>query len=183
MPNYRRLFVPGGTYFFTLVTHQRRPFLAESQARRCLRKAFREVRKRYPFTIDAFVLLPDHMHCVWTLPPGDSNYSVRWRQIKNRFTQVYIACGGVEASLSVARAKKGDRGLWQSRYFEHTVRDEEDLKHCIDYTHINPVKHGLVSHVCDWPWSSFRRYVYLGEYSVTWGSSPEFYGDEWLRYE
>ncbi len=183
MPNYRRLFVPGGTYFFTLVTHQRRSFLTEMSARRCLRRAFREVRKRRRFVLDAFVLLPDHLHCVWTLPSGDANYSVRWRQIKMRFTQMYLESGGVDAGVSNSRARKGERGVWQSRYFEHTVRDEKDLKHCIDYAHTNPLKHGLVSRVRDWPWSSFRRYVHLGEYSLEWGSSPEFYGDEWLRYE
>jgi putative transposase len=114
---------------------------------------------------------------------GDAKYDLRWRQIKSRFTQMYLKTGGIEADVSSSRAAKAERGVWQRRYYEHTVRDEDDLRHCVDYIHINPLKHGLVTHVRDWPWSSFHRYVKLGEYSLDWGSSPKFYGDEWLRYE
>ncbi|HEX5470731.1 MAG TPA: transposase [Lacipirellulaceae bacterium] len=183
MPNYRRNFFPGGTFFFTVVTHYRRPILTSAIGRRSLRQAFAEVRGRRPITIDAIVLLPDHLHCVWTLPQGDAAFDVRWRQIKARFTQLYLYGGGKDAGVSAARAIKGEHGVWQPRYFEHTVRDETDLKHCVDYVHINPLKHGLVQRVRDWPWSSFHRYVHLGEYSIDWGGTPIFFGDEWNRFE
>jgi putative transposase len=183
MARYRRNFVPGGTYSFTVVAHRRRKFLTDDLARAALRQALREIRSRHPFSIDAIVLLPDHLHTVWTLPPGDDRYPLRWRQIKSRFTQEYLKHGGVELAVSVSRQIKGERGVLQRRYFEHTVRDEADLKRCVDYVHINPLKHGLVKRVVDWPWSSFHRYVTLGEYSPDWGNAPIFYGDEWLQYE
>jgi len=183
MANYRRAWVPGGTFFFTVVTHRRRAIFTDAIARQFLRTAFQEVQERRPFQIDAIVLLPDHLHCVWSLPPDDADYPTRWRQIKKRFTQQYLARGFPEAALSVGRKRQGDRGVWQRRYYEHTVRDEEDLKHCIDYLHLNPVKHRLVERVRDWPWSSFHRYVRLGEYPIDWGGAPELYGDEWLRLE
>jgi putative transposase len=183
MPRYRRNFVPGGTYFFTVVTHGRKTFLTDDIGRGAMRQALREVRARHPMAIDAIVLLPDHLHTVWTLPPGDDRYSLRWRQIKSRFTQVYLEHGGVESSVSISKSVKGERGVLQRRFYERTVRDEADLRRCIDYVHINPLKHGLVQRVIDWPWSSFHRYVALGEYSADWGGDPTFYGDEWLRYE
>jgi putative transposase len=183
MSNYRRNFIPGGTFFFTLVTHQRRQFLATPAARCCLREALRKVRRDWPFALDAIVLLPDHLHCIWTLPPGDAAYDVRWKRIKHCFTTSYLSAGGSEGAISASRASKRERGIWQKRYYEHTVRDDDDLKRCVDYIHVNPLKHGLVARVRDWPWSSFHRYVTLGEYSPDWGGSPKFYGDEWLRHE
>jgi putative transposase len=183
MPQYRRNFLPGGTYFFTVVTHGRRPLLTSPIARSSLRNAFQEIRSRHPVTIDAIALLPDHLHTVWTLPPEDDRYPLRWRQIKSRFTQMYLELGGTETAVSVSRKHKGERGVFQRRYFEHTVRDEADRKRCVDYVHINPLKHGLVQRVVDWPWSSFHRYVRLGEYTAEWGGDPTFYGDEWLQYE
>jgi putative transposase len=183
MPRYRRNFVRGGTYFFTVVAQRRRPFLTDEIARTALRQALREVRARHRFAIDAIVLLPDHLHTVWTLPTSDDRYPLRWKQIKSRFTQIYLDRGGVELPVSVSRQIKGERGVLQRRYFEHTVRDEADLKRCIDYVHINPLKHGLVKRVIDWRWSSFHRYVALGEYESNWGSAAIFYGVEWLRYD
>jgi putative transposase len=183
MAKYRRNFVPGGTYFFTVVTEGRRPFLTDELARRILRDAMRRIRAQRPFTIDAFVLLPDHLHAVWTLPADDAAYPLRWKRIKERFTSEFLASAGEESIISASRSYKGERGVWQRRYYEHTVRDEADLKRCIDYIHINPLKHGLVDCVADWPWSSFHRYVALGEYSLGWGSDATFYGDEWLQYE
>ena len=183
MSRYRRWFVPGGSYFFTLVTFRRRPLFKERIARAALRQALREVRSRHPISIDAIVLLPDHLHTVWSLPSGDDRYSLRWRQIKSRFTQEYLGHGGVELKTSPSRQRKGERGVLQRRFFEHMVRDEADLKRCVDYVHINPLKHGLVARAADWPWSSFHRYVTLGEYSADWGNDPTFYGDEWLEYE
>lgn len=183
MPNYRRNIAAGGTFFFTVVTHQRQAFLTTELARTCLRRGIQHVRKRRPFTINAIVLLPDHLHCIWALPEGDDDYSYRWSRIKARFSQFYSACGGLESKISSSRAKRGERGFWQRRFYEHTIRDADDLKRCINYIHINPLKHSLVDHVSDWPWSSFHRYVRLGEYTNDWGNAPEYYGDEWLSME
>jgi len=183
MSKYRRALVPGGTFFFTVVTHRRQPILTETCSRQFLRTAFREVQDERPFTIDAIVLLPDHLHCVWSLPPGDADFPTRWRQIKKRFTQQYLDAGLPEVAVSASREHQGDRGVWQRRYYEHLIRDELDLKRCIDYLHLNSVKHRLVERVRDWPWSSFHRFVRLGEYDIDWGGSPELYGDEWLRFE
>ncbi|TWT32192.1 Transposase IS200 like protein [Posidoniimonas corsicana] len=183
MPNYRRAFVPGGTFFFTIVTHHRRCFLTEPAARQILRNSFRLVRARFPFAVEAIVLLPDHLHCVMTLPAGDADFSTRWNQIKGGFTRGWLAAGGAEGPRSASRESKRERGVWQRRGYEHSCRDEEDLKRCIDYVHVNPLKHGLVDRVIDWPWSSFHRYVRAGEYSKYWGNAAEWYGDEWSRFE
>lgn len=183
MPNYRRAIVPGGTFFFTVVTHQRCPFLTTEKARGCLRRAIQHVHTKHPFNIDAIVLLPDHLHCIWTLPKSDQDFSQRWSRIKAKFTDNYLAAGGSETDISESRAKRGERGLWQRRFYEHTVRDADDYKRCVDYIHINPLKHGLVDRVSDWLWSSFHRYVRLGEYTNDWGNADEFYGDEWLSME
>jgi putative transposase len=184
MPHYRRNYVPGGTYFFTVVTYRRRRMLVDELARRCLRDAITEIRGKWPFEQVAFVLLPDHLHAVWTLPPGDDRYSLRWRRIKEDFTRRYLKAGGTELPQTDSRIAHGHRGVWHKRFWEHTVRDEDDLKHCADYVHFNPVKHGLVARVADWPWSSFHRFVELGEYDPTWGAAdptpgydtPEWYG-------
>ena len=183
MTDYRRWRVDGGTYFFTIVTEQRRPWLCDDLARACLRDAIRIVRQRRPFTIDAIVLLPDHLHTVWTLPIGDSDYSTCWKLIKRRFTSAYLKSGGTEAEVNASRQSKGERSVWQRRFFEHTVRDESDMKRCVDYVHVNPLKHGLIAKVIDWPWSSFHRYVRLGEYAPDWGNANIWHGDEWNHYE
>lgn len=183
MPNYRRARIKGGTYFFTVVTLNRRPILTQPLARKSLREAFREVATRHPFSIDAIVLLPDHLHCVWTLPPGDDAYSTRWSRIKAGFTKRYLASGGAEAAISTSRSMRGERGLWQRRFFEHAITEEADRKRCVDYLHLNPVKHVLVGRVRDWPWSTFHKYARAGEYDLDWGGSPEFFGDEWSEYE
>ncbi len=169
MSDYRRCYEPGGTYFFTVVTHQRRPILNSDVARKCLRLAMERERAKRTFEIIAFVLLPDHLHTIWTLPIGDSNYSLRWAKIKEDFTRAYLAEGGVEGNCSQSRQQRRERGIWQQRYWEHNCRDEDDLKRCVDYIHWNPVKHKLVSCVRDYPWSSFHKYVTLGEYEVDWG--------------
>ena len=182
MSNYRRNYVPGGTCFFTLVTQDRQPILTSEIARRCLRCAIRATRRKRPFTFFAIVVLPDHLHAVWTLPRGDSDYSLRWAQIKEDFTRRYLKSGGTEATRTSSRAKHRERGVWQSRFWEHTCEDESDLKSCVDYMHWNPVKHKLVSRVRDYPWSSFRRFVRLGEYDPEWGRvdpCPGFDTPEW----
>jgi putative transposase len=182
MADYRRWYVPGGTYFFTAVTHNRRPILTSDLGRECLRDSIKQIRERHPFEMTAVVLLPDHLHVVWTLPQGDYRYSLRWRRIKDEFTGGFLARGGAEARQSPSRIKHGYRGVWQKRFWEHTCRDEGDLKRCVDYVHWNPVKHGLVAHVRDWPWSSFHRFVRLGEYPINWGNAdpvPGWSDPEW----
>jgi putative transposase len=160
------------------VTFERQPFLADDNARRCLRAALRRVRTIHPFNILALVLLPDHLHAVWELPRGDADYATRWRQIKTTFTRSYRPLQTTGRGLSASRRKRNEHTVWQRRFFEHTCRDEFDLKRCVDYTHVNPVKHKVVERVRDWPWSSFHRYVKLGEYATDWGGSTEWFGDE-----
>ncbi len=122
VPDYRRNYIPGGTYFFTCVTHKRRPILTTELGRRCLREAIHEVQKDHPFTLFAIVLVPDHWHCVWTLPEGDARYPLHWMRIKEEFTERWLAGGGTEAKQSASREQHRMRGVWQKRYWEHTVR-------------------------------------------------------------
>jgi putative transposase len=183
MPSYRRYYVPGGTYFFTVVSHQRRPFLAEPRSRQCLHEAFEKIRQKWPFAIVAISLMPDHLHTIWTLPPEDAKYSLRWKRIKEEFTRTYLAAGGRELPQSESRMRQGQRGIWQKRFWEHTCRDEEDLKRCLDYVHYNPKKHGLVTSLADWPWSSFHRFVELGEYPREWGKEDPCPGDDSPEWE
>jgi len=169
MSDYRRWFVPGGTYFFTVVAYDRRPILTTDAGRTFLRQAIESVRGRHPFTLVATVLLPDHWHLVMRLPPGDQRYSVRMKQIKAEFSDQWLAAGLPEASVTESQRNRGERGVWQPRFWEHTVRDEADLERCADYIHWNPRKHDLVERVSDWQWSSFHRSVQLGHYTNRWG--------------
>ena len=140
------------------------------------------MRTDWPFELTAMVLLPDHLHAVWTLPTGDDRYSLRWKLVKEKFTRHYLEGGGREIAVSASRLHQGERGIWQRRFWEHTVRDEEDLKRSIDYIHWNPKKHGHVNNVRDWPWSSFHRFVTLREYTVEWGAqdpTPGYDEPEW----
>jgi putative transposase len=181
MPDYRRYYVSGGTYFFTVVTYQRRSLFNREQPREWLRTAIQTIRCERPFTIVAMVLLPDHLHCVWTLPEQDADYSTRWRQIKETFTRS-VPKTGEEGTSSASRRRRGERAVWQRRFWEHTCRDQDDLNRCIDYIHWNPVKHGLVERVCDYSWSSFHRYVEQGIYPIDWGSTnpcPGYDEPEW----
>lgn len=173
----------GQTYFFTVVTHGRQPILTSDLGRSSLRVAFRKICEESPFHITAVVLLPDHLHMIWELPPGDSDYSTRWKRIKALFTKRWNRQGGVKTKRSESRQKRGEQGVWQRRFFEHTCRDERDLKRCLNYLHVNPLKHGIVPRVKDWPWSSFHRYVRLGEYPRDWGSAGDWYGDEFKYFE
>ncbi len=164
MSNYRRVFIPGGTFFFTLVTWQRQPLLASGERVAWLREAFAHVRARRPFAIDGIVVLPDHLHCVMRLPEGDTDYPGRWREIKKRFS------GRVDVDTNA----RNERAVWQRRYYEHAIRDDTDWRRHLDYLHCNPVKHGLAERVRDWRWSSFHRAVARGWYDVEWGSvAPE----------
>ncbi len=182
MSQYRRLYVPGGTYFFTVVTHERRQFLCDDSSRSLLREAINAISKSLPFETVAIVLLPDHLHAIWTLPPGDDDFSTRWRQIKDRFTRNYLKLGGTEGERSDSRIKQKERAIWQRRFWEHLCDDEDDLKRHLDYVHWNPMKHGLVKRVVDYKWSSFHRYMKLGEYTSNWGETdpcPGYAKPEW----
>lgn len=159
MTNYRRVDFPGGYYFFTVVTHLRRPILIEPLARECLHAAWDDAKRQMPFEDVAVCLLPDHLHCVWKLPLDDADFSVRWARIKSGFTRRYLEAGGTESSQSPSRHGKRERGIWQRRFWEHQIRDERDLQRHIDYVHYNPVKHGLVEDVEHWPWSSYHRWA------------------------
>ncbi len=163
MPNYVRAYLPGGSFFFTVVTHQRKRVFSNDAAVDVLRKVIQDVRQRLPFTVDAWVVLPNHMHAVWTLPAGDADFSKRWGLIKAGFTKRVVAAGMVDAVVPFPP-------LWQPRFWEHRIRDERDFAAHIDYVYINPVKHGLVANVADWPWSSFHRDVQSGLYPTNWGS-------------
>ena len=173
----------GQVYFFTVVTHDRRAILTTNLGRRSLRAAIQTVRVEHPFRITAMVLLPDHLHTVWELPPGDTDYSSRWRLIKGCFTRRWLEAGGEEGTRGTSRRRKEERGIWQRRFYEHTCRDDNDLKRCVDYIHVNPLKHRLVGRLVDWPWSSFHRFVRLGEYPSDWGSHDAWYGDEFHHAE
>ncbi len=163
MPDYRRNRVPGGTYFFTINLRDRSSDLLITQID-ALRTAVRQVAAKSPFHIDAWVVLPEHMHCVWTLPENDLDYSGRWRAIKMGFSKSLPA---VERRSSVM-INRGERGIWQNRFWEHTIRDDRDYAAHMDYTHFNAVKHGLVQNAADWPYSSFRRCIAKGIYPGDW---------------
>jgi putative transposase len=178
MSNYRRLKISGGTYFFTLVTEERRPWLCSEIARQTLRTGIERVRQRHPFTIEAFVLLPDHLHCIWTLPDGDSNFFIRWRLIKTFVTKNSGGELSAGTELNLSRQKHQESDIWQRRFWEHLIRDEQDFTNHCDYIHYNPVKHGLCKAPKDWPFSSFHRLVERGFYPADWGTEtvPEVPG-------
>jgi putative transposase len=171
--NYRRNLVPGGSFFFTVNLADRRSRLLTDRIG-LLREAFRYVRARHPFTLDAIVVLPDHLHAIWTLPPGDADYAMRWRLVKAVFSR------GIDAGerISASRERKGERGIWQRRYWEHTLRDERDFERHCDYIHFNPVKHGHARAAVEWPQSSFRRFVKLGIYPADWANGSESDGND-----
>lgn len=162
---YRRNRLAGGSFFFTATLRDRSSrVLAEHIAP--LREAFRTVRRQHPFRIDAIVILPDHLHTIWTLPPGDDDFPGRWRAIKSAFTRSVIKSG-----LSIPCNKKGEYALWQRRYWEHTISDETDFQRHVDYIHFNPVKHGWAKSVADWPYSSFHHYVRRGVLGHDWAGT------------
>jgi putative transposase len=168
MPDYRRNRVPGGTYFFTINLRDRSSHLLIDRID-VLRAAVRHARALAPFHIDAWVVLPNHMHCIWTLPEGDADLPRRWFAIKVEFSKSLPAEGLRNPTL----ANPGHRGIWQRGYWEHTIRDDRDYALHIDYTHFNPVKHGFVSTVADWPFSSFHRWVSRGMYPARWGDAAQ----------
>ena len=163
MVRYRRNFVAGGTFFFT-ITLVDRTSRALTDHVAMLRAAVRERRASHPFAIDAVVVLPDHLHMIMTLPEADADYSNRLSLIKRRFTDSVVKSG-----IPVARRGNGEFSIWQRRFWEHTIRDELDFERHVDYVHFNPVKHELVERVCEWPYSSFHRYVRHGLLPRDWG--------------
>ena len=164
MSEYRRIFIPGGSYFFTVVTQDRRPILTTPDNIARLREAFRLAMAAQPFRIDAVVVLPDHLHTVWRLPDGDADYPQRWARIK-RFFSIGQSEGKRRGSLN----RRREKGIWQRRYWEHAIRNEDDWRRHVDYVHFNPVKHGYATRPGDWPFSSFARAVRAGWYDADWG--------------
>jgi putative transposase len=159
MSDYRRLYFPGGTYFFTLVTYRRQPIFADAERVEQLRRSFREVKAKRPFDLLAAVALPDHLHCLWRLPEGDADYSTRWQMVKTDFSR----------HVPTQARKGGAKAVWQPRFYDHCIRDENDFHKHLDYIHFNPVKHGLASTPGEWQHSSFARFVALGWYPNNWG--------------
>ncbi len=162
MSNYQRLRLIGACYFFTVVTWRRKPIFTDNNKVQLLRDALRKVKEAQPFHIDAIVVLPDHLHCIWQMPENDADYSSRWREIKK----------AVSRQIDTTTNARHERLIWQRRFWEHTIRNEHDWQRHMDYIHYNPVKHGLVKQPSDWPWSSFANAVKKGWYAADWGAQP-----------
>ena len=162
---YRRARTKGGTYFFTLVTHNRRKLFGTDENITTLRSAFKYVMDQHPFTIDAHVILPEHLHFIWTLPEMDRNFSIRWQLIKSYFTR-NCTSGSIKQTV------------WQRRFWEHCIRDGKDMKNHVEYIHYNPVKHGWVKAPVEWKLSSFHRYVQDGVYTRDWGTTEDIVFDD-----
>lgn len=170
MTDYRRFYIPGATWFFTVNLAQRRGNHLLVEKIDLLREAFRYVKDRKPFRMEAVVIMPDHLHCIWTLPLEDSDHSTRWGLLKAHFSRGLPA----DERISQSRFKRRERGIWQRRFWAHLLTSQEDFNAHFDYIHWNPVKHRWVWQVSDWPHSSFHRFVRLGIYPVNWGYSGDF---------
>ena len=171
MPNYRRYYVKGGTYFFTVVTFQRIPIFKDEGNISLLKECFQDITIDLPFNVDAMVILPDHLHAIWTLPDNDDDYSLRWKRIKASFSSRYKQYA--PSHLSESLINKHEKGIWQRRFWEHFIRDQEDFNiHC-NYIRYNPVKHGLVKCPSEWKQSTFKRFIEMGIYNSSWGESPD----------
>lgn len=166
---YRRTHVPGGTYFFTVNLLQRNTTLLTDHVDR-LRRSVHQVKLRHPFQIDAMVVLPDHLHALWTLPENDADFSIRWQLIKSTFSR----CLPKTERIGASRRTKGERGIWQRRFWEHLIRDQTDFNLHVDYIHINPVKHGYVDRAVDWPYSSIHKFIKAGIIDEFWGCFDSF---------
>jgi putative transposase len=173
---YRRIFAPGGIYFFTIVTYHRRPIFSSPHAVEILRQSFRYTKDRYPFEIIAIVVMPDHIHVLLKLPAGCIDFPIRWRLIKSHFSRQWKKTTSGKDVRS--RNAKNELNIWQSRYWEHLIRDEDDLSAHIDYIHYNPVKHGFVSAPGDWGYSSFKRFVDQEYYTTDWGVSDNIWAGD-----
>jgi putative transposase len=176
MPNYRRARTPGATWFFTVNLLQRRANDLLVREIDILRACIAKERAARPFSINAWVVLPEHMHWIWTLPIDDHDFSTRWRRIKTDFSRAVPLSEGRDPT----RMKRGERGIWQRRYWEHQIRDEIDYCRHVDYIHYNPVKHGWARCAADWPHSSFSQFVARGVYTNDWSSADgiEILGDD-----
>jgi putative transposase len=172
MSRYRRSLVPGGTFFFTVTLADRRSSILVDHIDR-LRTIYARVQRERPFNTLAICVLPDHLHAVWTLPPSDADYPLRWSLIKSGFSRGLA----LSATRSASKIARRERGIWQRRYWEHQIRDEADLERHVDYIHANPLKHGLASHVSEWPYSSFHRYVSRGWLPMDWAGSGSNLGE------
>ena len=161
VPNYRRDYT-GTVYFFTLVTHKRQPFLTTPKARFCLRHGIEDCRQRFPFEIKGWVLLPDHLHCLWELSLQDNDYSRRWSIIKRRFTQTF------------GNGQDFSPPFWQKRFWARRISDDQDFEDHLNYIHFNPVKHGFVPAASQWPWTSFHSYVKMGLYPPDWAEGGNY---------
>ena len=170
MSRYRRVRLDGGVFFFTVVTYQRQPILNTELGVHCLRNAWRQTNATMPFEVEAVCVLPDHLHTIWALPEGDRDYPARWRKLKGIFSREYRAGGGSCGEVNLSRRRNREVGLWQRRYWEHRIRDADDFRRHVEYTHFNPVKHGHVKRVPDWPYSSFHNLVKRGWIEVDWGT-------------
>ncbi len=170
MVEYRRNLKLGGCYFFTQVTYERTAWLSAQWARRALRDGIEKVREESPFVIDAWVLLAEHLHCIWRLPEGDADYSTRWRLIKT-FVTKHRDVSWMLPRKNDSREKRREQTLWYRRFWEHTIRDDEDYRRHCDYIHYNPVRHGLCVAPKHWPYSSFHRFVKEGRYELDWGDN------------
>jgi len=160
---YRRANTAGGTYFFTVNLAERKRTLLTDHID-MLRSAIRYVKRRHPFNIDAVVVLPDHLHTIWTLPENDANFAMRWSLIKAGFSRALPKTERINNS----RRKKRERGIWQRRYWEHQIRDDIDFHRHVDYVHNNPVKHGYVRNPADWLYSSIHVYIRTGKIPASW---------------
>jgi len=169
MTRWRRVFVPGGTFFFTVVTERRKAILTTAKGRVLLGTVMRECQQHWPFEVMGIVLLPDHLHAILRLPSEDVDYPKRWGWMKKEFTKRWLDAGGIEQQRSPSRQKNRRRGVWQRRYWEHCIRDQDDFSRHMNYLHFNPVKHQYVPCPADWPWSTFHRYVREGVYEANWG--------------
>ncbi len=173
MSRYRRAKATGSSYFFTVLAYRRQSILCDEAIRNALRALIETVRVSRPFIIDAWVLLPDHLHCVWTLPDDDADFSTRWMIIKRAFS---LACGEDYRRadwVTASKLKHRESTIWQRRFWEHQIRDENDFARHLDYIHFNPVKHGHGQRAVDWPHSTFHRYVRDGVYAHDWAAAME----------
>ena len=173
MPNYRHLTSKGSTWFFTIVTYQRRTFLCDKEVRMALRNAIKKVQTKYPLKIEAWVLLPDHFHCIWTLPDQDSNFPLRIRLLKRYVTQSCSSFLHRDRLSTPSRRRRKESTIWQKRYWEHLLQSERDFKNHMDYIHYNPVKHGFVQSPIKWPYSTIHRLTKEGVYSENWACEPD----------
>jgi len=169
MPEYRRLYTPGSWYFFTVVTYNRQAIFDCDEVWQFLRKSIQIVKRTHPFQIGGFVLLPNHLHVLWELQENDSDFSVRWNLIKSGFTRMYKKGKSPIIERSSSQASKREQTIWQRRFWEHRIRDQQDFFKHMDYIHYNPVKHGYTGSPKDWKWSTFKKYVEQGWYEIDWG--------------